>query len=364
MRSLAAVAGIGFSMIFIYLQLGLLGASLYTATSITSHLRADLVLVSPRFVHLASAGTISRGRLYQVLGDPEITDAMPLYVRMARWRAVGTRRRCNLMAIGARMGGTSPVTFKGIQEEEWDGLLLTQTMLVDQATHPKCGTLALGEHPEVREKRVRIEGDYRLGVGFMGDGSLLVNDQTFSQLFGNHPLDQPQMGLIRVARGANPREVRDRLRSLLPGDVRIITAGELNQLQIRHWIVKTSLGIIFSIGTFVGFIIGLAILYQTLSTDILQQLPQYATLKSMGYPETALNGMVLRQSLIFGFLGLAPATLISLVMYWALRVATNLPIGMTTIRLALVISLAGGMCAFSGVLATRKLTLADPADLY
>ena len=358
------MAGIGFSMLFIYLQLGLLGASLYTATSVTANLNADVILVSPRFVHLASAGAISRGRLYQVLGDPQVVDAMPVYVRMARWRAVGTLRRCNLVALGARMGGASPVRFEGIEEEEWGGLLLTQTMLVDQATHPKCGTLAPGEAPEVREQRVSIAGDFRLGVGFMGDGSLIVNDQTFSQLYGNYPLDQPQMGLIRVARGADPKEVRDRLRSLLPGDVRVLTHDELNGLQVRHWVVKTSLGIIFSIGTFVGFVIGLAILYQTLSTDILQQLPQYATLKSMGYPEPTLNRMVLVQSLIFGFLGLAPATVAAGIMYWALRAATNLPIEMTVVRLVLVFTLAGGMCAVSGLLATRKLTLADPADLY
>ena len=351
-------------MLFIYLQLGLLGAALYTATSVTSKLRADVVLVSQRFVQLASAGTVPRGRLYQALADPDVVDAMPLYVRMAQLRAVGTRRRCNLVALGVRMGGTSPVEFRGIEEVEWDGLFLTQTMLVDRASHAKCGTLANGDQPTVWDQNVRVVGDYRLGTGFQGDGSLIVNDQTFSQLYGNHPLDQPHMGLIRVARGADPEEVAERLRSLLPGDVRVFTRDELNQVQIRFWVRDTSLGIIFSLGTFVGFVIGFAILYQTLSTDILQQLPQYATLKSMGYPEGTLNGMVLFQSLIFGFMGLAPATALAVVMYWALRMATNLTIEMTLTRLLLVSSLAVGMSAFSGLLATRKLTLADPADLF
>ena len=108
----------------------------------------------------------------------------------------------------------------------------------------------------------------------------------------------------------------------------------------------------------------MAILYQTLSTDILQQLPQYATLKSMGFPDKELSGMVLVQSLIFGLLGLAPATFLGYLVYWGLRMATNLPIEMTILRLIIVTSIAAGMSAVSGVLATRKLMLADPADLF
>lgn len=351
-------------MLFIYLQLGLLGAALTTATAVTSKLRADVVLVSPRFVQLASAGTIRRGYLYQVLSDPDVVDASPLYVRMARLRPEGGQRRCNLVALGSPISGGSPLNIRGISEEEWDGLSLTQTMLADRATHPKCGALAIGDQPEVREQKVRVVGDFRLGTGFQGDGSLILNDQTFSQLIGNHNLDQPHLGLVRLARGADPSRVARRLRSLLPGDVQVLTWEELNDIQVRFWVRDTSLGIVFSLGTFVGFVIGFAILYQTLSTDIIQQLPQYATLKSMGYPKGALDGMVLLQSLMFGFLGLAPATVLAVVMYRALHIATNLPIGMTVTRLILVSFLAAAMSAFSGLLATRKLALADPADLY
>jgi putative ABC transport system permease protein len=261
------------------------------------------------------------------------------------------------------MGGGRPVDLEGIETAEWDGIRIPQTMLVDEATDPKCGERGVGAQPEVREQKVRVVGHHRLGVGFLGDGSIVISDQTFSRLY-NNPLSEIQMGLLRLSPGADPERAADRLRDLLPGDVRIFTKKELNGVQTRHWLRDTSLGIIFSMGTFVGIVIGMAILYQTLSTDILQQLPQYATLKSMGFPDRELNRMVLTQSLIFGFFGLAPATLLGYLVYWGLRMATNLPIEMTFLRLILVASIAAGMSAVSGVLATRKLMLADPADLF
>ncbi len=357
------MAGICFSMLFIYLELGLLGATLYTATAVTDNLQAEILLTSPRFVHIASAGTIEMGRIYQALGDPDVVQATPLFVRVARWRAVETRKRCNLIGLGVRVNDPWPVDFRGVDGGEWDRMRIPQTMIVHESTDPKCGDTSLGAEPEVRERKVRVVGHHDLGVGFLGDGSLIVSAQTFSELY-NRPLNQPELGLIRVVRGANPERVARRLRDLLPGDVRIITKKELNRIQVRHWVMDTSLGIIFTLGTIVGIVIGMAILYQTLSTDILQQLPQYATLKSMGYPDRALNGMVLAQSLIFGLLGLAPATALAYGVYWALRDATNLPIEMTLLRLVLVTSIAAGMSAVSGIMATRKLMLADPADLY
>jgi putative ABC transport system permease protein len=261
------------------------------------------------------------------------------------------------------MSGPRPLALDRIDADEWESVRIPQTMIVDESTDRKCGTIALGAQPEVRDQKVSVVGYHRLGVGFLGDGSMVVNDQTFSRLY-NQPLDRVQMGLIQLVPGADPHEATEHLEALLPGDVRIYTKQELNRMQSRHWVRDTSLGIIFSMGTFVGIVIGMAILYQTLSTDILQQLPQYATLKSMGFPDAKLSGMVLVQSLIFGLLGLAPATALGYMVYWGLGYATNLPIEMTFWRLIIVSSIAAGMSLVSGALATRKLLLADPADLY
>ena len=46
------------------------------------------------------------------------------------------------------------------------------------------------------------------------------------------------------------------------------------------------------------------------------------------------------------------------------RNATHLPITMTVTRAALVFGLTIAMCAASGMVATRKLRAADPAEVF
>ncbi len=46
-------------------------------------------------------------------------------------------------------------------------------------------------------------------------------------------------------------------------------------------------------GTIVGFVVGMLISYQVIYTDLSDQLPQYATLKAMGYGTRYLLRVVL-----------------------------------------------------------------------
>ncbi len=58
----------------------------------------------------------------------------------------------------------------------------------------------------------------------------------------------------------------------------------------------SSAGPIFAIGTVVGFVVGMLISYQITYTDVSDQLPQYATLKAIGYPTVYLLRVVLEQA--------------------------------------------------------------------
>jgi len=48
-------------------------------------------------------------------------------------------------------------------------------------------------------------------------------------------------------------------------------------------------------GTLVGFVVGMLISYQVIYTDLADQLPQYATLKGMGYGTSYLVRIVFEQ---------------------------------------------------------------------
>ena len=70
---------------------------------------------------------------------------------------------------------------------------------------------------------------------------------------------------------------------------------------------KTSVGIIFGFGVFVALLVGTAIVYQVLSSDISSRIAEYATLKAIGYPRRYLSRLVLEQALMLAWPASCPA---------------------------------------------------------
>jgi putative ABC transport system permease protein len=93
-------------------------------------------------------------------------------------------------------------------------------------------------------------------------------------------------------------------------------------------------------------------------------LPQYATLKAIGFTSGYLWRLVLLEALILSLLGYIPSVLLALGMYRATTAATYLPMEVTSSRAVQVLVLTIAMCVFSGTVAIRKLRTADPADIY
>jgi putative ABC transport system permease protein len=365
-RTAVAAAGIGFAILVMFVQLGFYGSVLNTALAVSARFDAEIVLISPRFAYLGATGTIPAGRLYQALAQPEVQSTVPIYFRYADWRDPANGASCRLFAIGfplAADSDASPLRLPGI-DRQLANLRPTNTLLLDRLTRERCGPVDAAGRVEVRNHAAQVVGDFRMGVGFLADGAILMSDDTFSRFFNNHPLDEPHLGLIRLAPGSDTDQVAASLRESLPRDVRVITHDELNDLQTRHWVENTAVGNIFGMGTLAGFLVGVVVLFQILSTDIRNHLPLYATLRAMGYSEQRLTRYVLEQAWIYAVLGFGPALLASLVAFPLIQSATNLPIFITPGLVGGLLVLSLLMCSFSALISARRLRRADPAELF
>jgi putative ABC transport system permease protein len=106
------------------------------------------------------------------------------------------------------------------------------------------------------------------------------------------------------------------------------------------------------------------IVYQILSGDVADHLPQYATLKAIGYRNGYLNGIVLQEAGVLALTGYVPGLLVTWLAYRFLTHLTGMPLDLTPGRAGLVFALTTGMCAASGLLAVRRVKSADPADVF
>ena len=113
-----------------------------------------------------------------------------------------------------------------------------------------------------------------------------------------------------------------------------------------------------------GFVVGGIIVYQILFADVSEHLNEYGTLRAMGYKNSFVSGIVLQQAAILAILGYLPGVAIVYWLYGKAAAATNLPLYITQERALTVFLMTLAMCAFSGLLAVRKVRRLDPADVF
>ena len=367
-RLLVALAGISFAGILMFMQLGFRDG-LFDA-SVTAHrlFDADVVLISPRSASSVSMEAFPRRRLVQTLADPAVDGVTPVHWGLMLWRNPETRRNRSILALG--FNPDDPFFVDPSLAEKTDALKQKGRILFDQLSRPEFGPIAdwyrdgRVVETEIAGNRVRVAGLVSLGTSFGADGNLLTSTETFLDLMPQKPPGAIEVGLVRLKPGADPEQVVSRLSQRLPKDVSVLTKQGFIDFEQNYWKSSTSIGFIFTLGAAMGFVVGCVIVYQVLYTDVSDHLPEYATLMAMGYRLSHLLGVVVREGFYLAALGYVPAYLAGQGLYWFVRDATKLPVGMDLSRALTVLVMILVMCMLSSLLAMRRLIDADPAEIF
>ncbi|BAZ04033.1 ABC transporter permease DevC [Calothrix sp. NIES-3974] len=367
-RLLVAVAGITFADILMLLQMGFEGALYDAAIQPHRQLQADLVLIDPQMQTLFAVKSFQRQRLYQTLAVENVESVTPVYIASGQWRNPETRLERTILVWGV---DPSKQTFKMADvNQNLDKIKPLNTVLFDIAGRPEYGVNGddfqkSGKFStELNGKNVQVKGLFVNGASFAADGNIITSDSTFLNLFSASDRNQIQVGLIKLKPNSNIPAVQQQIDRLLPNDVLVLSVEEFAQIEKKYWADGTAIGFIFGLGVGVGFIVGIVIVYQILYSDVSEHLPEYATLKAMGYTDRYLLTVLMQESLILAVLGYIPSFVLTLGLYYAASVATMLPIAMTVERAINVFILTVVMCSISGAVAMRKLRSADPADIF
>jgi putative ABC transport system permease protein len=361
-RTVLALIGIFMAILLVFVELGFFYAVPRGGLLLYDNMRFDLLLASDQYEYQAQPGTFPLGRLDQVRSLPEVQQAIPIYFGFAKWKDGEGGVWPDVFVIG--FDPRSHVFLPDSINQQLAVLEQPGTVLVDSATRPMFGPLDTGRVVEIGNQRMTIGGQYELGTGFMGLGVVLVSSPNFARLFAGRGLDIVNLGAIQLKSGINRDKVASDLRKTLGADVQIFTEKEIDKHETAYWTTRTSVGIIFGSGLLISFVVGIMIVYQIVSTQVTRQLPQFATLKAIGYPDRALVGTVGAMSLLIVVAGFIPALGAALALYSVIRRETLLPVEMSETRLALVFAATLVMASISALLSVGSLRRADPADVF
>lgn len=367
-RLCVALAGIGFAVILMMMQLGFQEALFTAAVNFHVNLKTDIVLINPQTTTLFAIKNFSRRRLYQAAGIDGVESVTPLYLDFGFWRNPDTRKTRQILVIGFDPS-QAVLSLPGV-DEYLDQIKLSDVVLFDENSRPEYGPIAeqfkAGKtvFTEVSGRKVTVGGLFQLGASFSADGNLITSDVNLLRLFPGRTLGLIDIGLINVKPGVDASSVMSTLKKTLPDDVLVLSKQGFVRFEREYWETSTTIGFIFTLGTLMGFIVGMVIVYQILYTDVSDHLAEYATLKAMGYKSRFLYSVVLQESFILAVLGFIPGFALCLGLYKLVRDGTALPMFMTIDRVATVFVLTLIMCVISGGIAMRRVQAADPADIF
>jgi putative ABC transport system permease protein len=371
-RLLVAIAGITFADILMFMQLGFRDALFDSAVKFHTSVQGDVFLISPQSTSLITMKTFPIRRLYQAKALDNVADINPIYIDFRIWKKPDpkpeNRTTRGIMVIGFNPASDKLFGMPGVKENLGQ-IFKADTFLFDTKSREQFGDVKTwfnsGQkvETEVGSRRIKIGGLFSMGASFGADGNILSSDTNFIRLT-NRSKGLIDVGVVSLKPGSDPVATANKLRTILPKDAKVLTKAEFIDFERKYWQEGTAIGFIFTLGTVMGFIVGIVIVYQILYTDVADHLSEYATLKAMGYTDMYLLIVVFQEAAILAIIGFMPSMAAAVGLYTMTRNATSLPLLMTASRAVQVLTLTVIMCLVSGAIAVRKLRAADPADMF
>jgi putative ABC transport system permease protein len=365
-RTGVAMGGIAFANVLIFMQLGFVNLFAGGATLLPKHLKGDLFLINPdaKFI---SANTFDRSRLYQAAAFEGITAAEPLYVNIGTWAY-----NKKTISYATRVFAYNPrIQVFDLPEVNQQQAKLSEpfAILFDRLSRPELGPVLAQMKAKstasamLNNRRLTVTGLFDLGSSFfLGEGNVVTSELTYAEIFGSSSLQQVALGIIHVKPGTNLIALKRGIEATVPG-IQVLTHKELQAKELKFQDENPS-STIFNFGALMGFIVGVAIVYQVLYSDVSDHLAEYATLKAIGYSNRALLIVIFQEAILLAILGYIPGFIATLGMYQLLTGLTRLELIMTPELALTVFALTLTMCLISAALSSNKLRAADPADVF
>lgn len=386
-KTLVSIGGVAFALLLVFMQLGFMGAVSHTATNVLDNLNFDIVIRARDYLHLYEASRLSRDWLAEVEGLSSVEGAEPLWITVHNMRTLQPLgappdQKAELLPVAVL--AARPVSEPFVQPELNSALrqLRTgQSVAIDDSTQRAYGPANgkqfseadIGRATEIGGQSFRVRDVYSLGTGLAANAAVLASEEGFARIMPWSTQDQMSLGLVRVRSDApeTTQAVADQISQLANvsatlGEpaVTVLTKPEALAWETRRWLWQTPIGLIFQLGVVLSLLVGAAIVYMVLSTDVSSRLPEYATLLAMGYSRKYLASIVMTQALTLCGLGLITAWIAAEGLYRVTTLISAIPLTMLPSRILLVSILGVLMCCISGLLALRKLWKAEPANLF
>jgi putative ABC transport system permease protein len=359
LRFLITVAGVAFAVTLVLLQVGLFMGLLDKATVTIEHATADLWVTSKNTPNVDFAHTFPETAVLRVRGVPGVERADNLIINFM-----------NIQLPSGTEEGTLVYALENFQEWNlpWDvregkvqDLKRGMYILMDRSAERRFGPFATGDYREILQRRFKIIGSTS-GAASFTTAPISFMDFRNAQGLSDLLRGKTTYILVKVRPEADRAAVAAEIRRRLPYND-VYTKGDWARRSRTYWIVSTGLGMNMGVTVFLGVLVGIVVVAQTLYTSAVEHVKEFGTVKAIGGSNWDIYRILGEQALIAAVLGYVFGGLICLGMRPLMaRLALNVlvsPAFAGTVFVGTVL-----MCLGAAMLSFRRVADIDPALVF
>lgn len=360
LRSAMTIAGVAFAVTLVFVQVGLFMGILDNASVTIEHLQADLWVTSRNTPNVDFAHGFPEGMVQRVRSVPGVERADNLLVQFLNLTLP------NGAEEGMLVYGLEDFRHWGmpwnIESGNLEDLRRGAYMFLDASAERRFGAFAVGDYREVMGRRVKIIGRSREAVSFTTSPIAFLTYDLVQELSGGRMDGRTTYILVRLEPGADATAVASELRRRLPHND-VYTKADWAKRSRNYWVASTGIGLNMYLTVFLGCLVGVVVVTQTLYTSTMEHIKEFGTVKAIGGSNADIYRILGAQAVIAAVIGFLAGRL----MAFALAPA------MASIRLKLMISNEFAAIVFVGTLVLclvaalvsfRKVAKIDPALVF
>ena len=359
LRFAITVAGVAFAVTLVLVQVGLFLGLLGKATVTIEQSGADIWVTSRKTPNVDFAHTFPETTVLRVRGLSGVERADNLIVAFMNIQLPsGAEEGCLVYALEDFSAWNLPWQ---VNEGDVRDLGRGRYILMDRSAERRFGAFSVGEYREILGRRFKIIGTTS-GAASFTTAPIVFMDFGSAQEQLETLRNRTSYILVKLAPGADAQAVAREIRRIAPYND-VYTKAEWARRSRTYWVVSTGLGMNMGITVFLGILVGIVVVAQTLYTSAVEHVKEFGTVKAIGGSNWDIYRILGEQAVIAAVVGFALGGAMS----WAVRplmAKLHLNVLVSPAFAATVFAGTVLMCLGAAMLSFRRVARIDPALVF
>jgi putative ABC transport system permease protein len=359
-RFAITVLGVGFAVALVLIQVGIFLGLLENASITIDRLDADLWITARNTPNVDFGNPFPEFYVQRVRSIPGVARADNLIV----WYAI----------VSLPSGAKEQALYYGLDNFArwsfpWDvasgdtaDLRRGRYVILDESAERRFGAFELGDYREFQGQRLKIIGKTRGARSFTTSPMAFLDYGLAQDLSPDELRHRTTFVVVKLEPGADAEAIAAEIRRRLPYND-VFTSEAWASASQRYWIESTGLGLTMFLTVFLGAMVGVVIVAQTLYAMATEHLPEFGTVKALGGRNLDVYGIIAEQASFAAAFGFGLGLLLT---YCLEPILASLDMKMivTPTLCALVFVGTLGLCLAASTFSYRKVASLDPAIVF